>query len=88
MPMFGQTAQDRVSALVAEMRTDILARCAGAVDVAMERGPGRVWVGASGGPHVVETVDDYVIVVTLKGLGFVPRQPISYDGVPLRFDVP
>lgn len=86
--MLGQTTRERVSAVIEQKRTDILARCSGAVAVTMKRGPGRAWEGTNGGSNRVVTItDDYLIVVTLTDVADVPQVPVAYDGVPLRFQL-
>ena len=88
MPAQGQTTRHRVEAVLRDKRTDILARCEGATAVAMEPGFGRVWEGENGGVYrIVETNDDYALIVTLRSARYIPAMPPSYDGVPVHFRV-
>lgn len=88
MPMLGDTTRQRVAAVLDQSRNQILASCRAATDVTMTPGFGKAWTGVNGDAYeVVETNDDWALLITVPSAKFLPIMPASYNGVTVRFRV-
>jgi hypothetical protein len=60
----------------------------GTVDVRVEPRNGQVWSRDSAGQVVIESLNDYWIVVELRSSSDCPAAPSYWNGVPLQFVAP
>lgn len=82
LPQRGQTELDRVTTVLAESRSELLAAY-DALDAAVVARRGQVWTTAGDGLVRIEDADDYLIVITISGDALCPTAPISWNGVPI-----
>ena len=83
LPQLAQTEPDRVRAVLAESRAELI-ETYGAVDAVAAPRNGEVWSGPVGAA-TVRQVEDLLIVVELDGNALCPTAPVSWNGIPLAF---
>ncbi len=84
LPKKGQTDKDRVDAVFAETKNDLIDTF-DAIDARVIPRNGQVWDGPGNGTYTIEDVPDYQIRVTLGPDAPCPQAPQSWNGIPVVF---
>lgn len=82
LPQRGQTDVERVAAVLAESREELLDAFDGTrAEIAARNG--QVWSNSGNGVIQIEDAVDFLIVVTISGEALCPTAPVSWNGVPI-----
>lgn len=83
LPQQGQTDTDRVSRVLEESRSELLAAHDG-IDAVVVARNGQVWTSSGAGIRFVESADS-LILMTISGDALCPVAPVVWNGVPVAF---
>ena len=83
LPQQGQTDTDRVSRILDESKSELLATHEG-IDAVVAPRNGQVWRSTGAGLRLVEATDS-LILLTISGDALCPIEPVVWNGVPVAF---